>query len=565
MNKNSLRDSIAQDFVAALNEDQLPWQKMWAKQRAYNAATGNDYHGINAMWLAWQASQKGYEDPRWCTYKQSQDNGWQVRKGEKGTTVEFWSLYDTKTRKTISMEEADKLVREDPDRKDDLTYITKRASVFNAQQIDGIPKLERPVTVDMDTISAQRDTLLKNMGVGLREGGDEAYYQPASDTIAMPSGSAFQSDYAYMSVLLHEAGHATGHESRLNRDLSGTFGTESYAKEELRAEIASAFTAQALGMHGNDDEPAMQSYMANHKAYIQSWAKAIQDAPQELFAAIRDAEKISDYLIEKGEFERAPKAEIAMSPEVEQKVIAALEDRYVPEDMRGLYDALHERVSKDSPELSGIEKACVAMSVMQDEDIIGVSWDTMANELYELHAIDEQRDYSHLAQYFDCAAIVQEAREYYESEHYTPYSEDEDYEQPPTFEEHMQEEYGIDEYDGTDEQRAVALLNDGTVTPERYFQKDKYLQDAVNGQVYFGGELVHNQKTGEVYTVPNISYEWAGPYLEKAQELRKGIEQEQKQNAGKAVVEELLQKAYARTGDSRAQGQTRDREHTMTH
>lgn len=438
MSKSSLRDSIAQDFVAALQEDQLPWQKMWAKQRAYNAATGNDYHGINAMWLAWQASQHGYEDPRWCTYKQAQDHGWQVRKGEKATAVEFWSLYDTKTRKTITMEEADKLVRDDPDRKDDLTYITKRASVFNAAQIDGIPKLERPLAVDMDTIVAQRDTLLKNMGVGLREGGDQAYYEPASDTIAMPSGHAFVSDYSYMSVLLHEAGHATGHQSRLNRDLSGGFGSESYAKEELRAEIASAFTAQALGLQGEDDEPAMQAYMANHKAYIQSWCKAIQDAPQELFAAIKDAEKISDYLIEKGEFERAPKPDLAMDPEIEQKVIAAMEEEYVPAEMRGLYEKLLAQAEYQNPEMSAVARSCMAMSTMRNAD----------------------------------------------------YEDDE---------------------------------------------------------------------------VPEVSQEWAGRYMGKAQELRKGFEQEQKQNAGKAVVEELLQKAYARTGDSRGQDRNRSQENVMTH
>ena len=315
MSKNTLRDTIAQDFVQALEEDQLPWRKMWAQQRAYNATTERDYHGINAMWLAWQASIKGYEDPRWCTFKQCQDHGWHVRKGEKGTTVEFWSLYDTATRKTLSLEEADKLVREHPERQDDLTYISKRATVFNAQQIEGIPKLERPQEVDMSAISAQRDTLLRNMGVHLREGGDQAYYEPGSDTIAMPPSHAFQSEYGYMSTLLHEAGHATGHESRLARDLSGGFGSEKYAKEELRAEIASAFTAQALGMHG-EDEPA---HMANHKAYVQSWAKAIKDAPQELFAAIKDAEKISDYLIERGEFTRAPKAQQEVAQEASQE------------------------------------------------------------------------------------------------------------------------------------------------------------------------------------------------------------------------------------------------------
>lgn len=106
---------------------------------------------------------------------------------------------------------------------------------------------------------------------------------------------------AYACTFLHECGHATGHPSRLNRDMSGGFGSESYAREELRAEIASAFTAQAIGLHLTDEQ--LQPHMELHKAYIQSWASALQDAPGELFRAIKDAEKISDYLIEKGEFE----------------------------------------------------------------------------------------------------------------------------------------------------------------------------------------------------------------------------------------------------------------------
>jgi len=100
-----------------------------------------------------------------------------------------------------------------------------------------------------------------------------------------------------MATLLHEAGHATGHISRLNRDMTGVFGSPEYAKEELRAEIASAFTAQELGLDYKQNE-----HMENHEAYVQNWIDVLENEPNELFAAIKDAEKISDYLIEKGEF-----------------------------------------------------------------------------------------------------------------------------------------------------------------------------------------------------------------------------------------------------------------------
>lgn len=299
--KKNLRDIIAAEFVKALSEDQLPWNAMWSTGRPYNATNNKTYRGLNSLWLSYVASAKGYTDPRWCTFKQAEDNNWYVKKGEKGTKVEFWSIYDKKQRKNISMLEANDIVKKDPDREKDMRMVSRTYTVFNAQQIEGIPELDRSnVVVDVAAIRAQRDVLLKNMGLEFHEGGNRAFYSPSMDSITMPPDVDFENDYAYMSTFLHECGHATGHPSRLDRDLSGIFGSESYAKEELRAEIASAFTAQALGFGA--DDTTLSFAMDNHKAYIQSWISAIRHKPPELFAAIKDAEKISDYLIEKGEF-----------------------------------------------------------------------------------------------------------------------------------------------------------------------------------------------------------------------------------------------------------------------
>ena len=305
---NALREALAAEFVKALNEDQLPWHAMWASQRAYNVTTGKPYHGVNAIWLAFLAQEKGFADPRWCTFNQAKDSGWHIKKNEHGAKVEFWSIYDLKTRKTLSSAEAAKIVEADESRKDDMRITARLYTVFNAAQIEGIPELVQECEVDIASIRAKRDVLLHNMGLGFHEGGNSAFYRPSEDSITMPPDEAFQNDYGYMSTFLHECGHATGHESRLNRDLSGIFGSESYAKEELRAEIASAFTSQALGFQAGDADRVQ--HMENHKAYIQSWAKAIKDAPNELFAAIRDAERISDYLIEKGEFQRMEQREV---------------------------------------------------------------------------------------------------------------------------------------------------------------------------------------------------------------------------------------------------------------
>lgn len=529
---NQLRDALAEQFVKALSENRLPWRSMWATQRPYNATTENDYRGVNALWLSYQAGEKGYTDPRWCTFKQAKDNGWSVKKGEKGTLIEFWSAYDTKTRKALSLEEVDKIVSEDPERREDMRVMAKHYTVFNAQQINGIPQLATQNTeIDIAAIRGKRDTLINNMGLTFREGGDRAFYRPSEDSITMPPENAFKNDYGYMSVFLHECGHATGAPHRLNRDLSGTFGSESYAKEELRAEIASAFTSQALGI---DAQGADQSaVMDNHKAYIQSWAKAIKDAPNELFNAIKDAEKISDYLIEKGQFDRVPKAPELVDPEVEKKVIAGIEAEFVRDEDRSLYEALVESCGKEYPFLSPIEKSCLAASILPDEDIIRVGRSEMAKELYELMSIDEEHDCTHLAPYFDCEAIVAEARESWEmdkeyNDRLDPDDEDYNDKLGDTFEEYMEAEYGVSEYDGTTEQRAVALLNAGAVSREQYFNHDKYLLGVVNGDVVFGPSIVLNRQTGEAFTIPNMTSDnkWIDAIVDRAEKLQKNIEKE---------------------------------------
>jgi len=299
MKMNKLREQLAQSFLDSLNEGRLPWHATWRVMRPENAITGKNYRGINSFWLSLIGAAEGYKDPRWCTFKQAQKQGWAVKKGEKGTCIEFWSLYDKKERKTVERSEANRIIQKDPDREEDFILMSRTYTVFNAEQIKDIPEIPFTNNVDIDLVRANRDTLLQNMNLNFREGGTEAYYAPFTDCITMPPDAFFKDTYGYMATLLHEAGHATGHQSRLNRDLSGGFGSESYAKEELRAEIASAFTAQALGLGESSIDP---STINNHKAYIQSWIKCIEDQPNELFAAIKDASEISDYLLEKGEF-----------------------------------------------------------------------------------------------------------------------------------------------------------------------------------------------------------------------------------------------------------------------
>ncbi len=332
MKMNKVREQISQVFLESLKENELPWQKGWMTERPYNTVSNTEYRGVNSFWLSCTAEQKGYSDPRWCTFKQAKDKGWKVKKGEHGTQVEFWSMYDTETKKKLTVRESNVLKKElGEDFYERVKPISSVYTVFNAEQIEGIPKREKTQEpIQSDGLLHKRDTLIKNMGFTFYEGGSRAFYRPGDDSVTLPQMEQFCSIYDYMSVFLHESGHATGHESRLNRDLSGGFGSHKYAREELRAEIASAFTSQELGL----GEMAAD-HMDNHKAYIQSWIEVLEKEPQELFAAIRDAEKISDYLMEKGEFfpEKQQRAELDMQKQ-----------QYVTEHQRNLDHVPVERI-----------------------------------------------------------------------------------------------------------------------------------------------------------------------------------------------------------------------------
>lgn len=301
MKLNRMREEMINSFIDCLKKDTIPWHRSWsATERPYNAVTNTAYHGANSLWLSYNQFAREFEDPRWCTFKQAQTQGWKIKPGSKGTRVEFWSLYDTEEKRKLTQREAkqlsDELTLEEF--KNRVKPISNVYTVFNGEQIDGIPKYEeKTYELNTEELLQKRDTLLKNMNVDFSEGGDKAFYNPSRDRITLPEMNKFETEYDYMATLLHEAGHATGHISRLNRDMTGVFGSPEYAREELRAEIASAFAAQVVGIDYQQNQ-----YMENHEAYVQDWISVLENSPNELFAAIKDAEKISDYLIEKGEF-----------------------------------------------------------------------------------------------------------------------------------------------------------------------------------------------------------------------------------------------------------------------
>ena len=301
---NKTREALTEIFLSSLQEERLPWRAGWKQggmfKKMYNGATGYRYRATNLMILNLEAMKMGYDDPRWCTFNQASERKWKVKKGSKGVPIEFWSIYDKIDGKKVTMDEKKALIDAEERNEEDFNLFSKTYVVFNANCIEGIPELEKADEKKLDNeivMNGFVERIKENMGVGYVEKGYQPYYSPADDEVVMPEKEKFFNQYEFDSALLHELSHATGHESRLNRKL-GKSGTEEYAEEELRAEIASAFISSIVSMEMDE------KHIENHKAYIQNWAKAIKDDPNCLFRAIKDAEKISDYLIQLGEIEK---------------------------------------------------------------------------------------------------------------------------------------------------------------------------------------------------------------------------------------------------------------------
>lgn len=260
---------------------------------------GRPYHGVNALMLWCTAIDKGYEDPRWLTFNQIKNLGGHVNKGEKAQVVEYWQW-------TKDVENPETGEKETVELDHPRVY---RAAVFNADQCSGLPPLERPV--QQWTSHERADRIVAANGVQITHNSDQgAFYSPGGDYICLPPKESFATEDAYYSTLLHEVGHSTGHPTRLNRDFGASFGTESYAKEELRAELASTFLCGELGIAttGSDEQ---------HAAYVKSWVRALKDDYNEIFRAAADAEKICNYLYDREkEYLKQKEAGIAVNSDV---------------------------------------------------------------------------------------------------------------------------------------------------------------------------------------------------------------------------------------------------------
>lgn len=284
------RKSVADMFVKGLSEEGLNWKQGWATTgELRNAVSNRHYRGLNEFYLKLVSMVHGYKDPRWMTFNQIRDEDYHLEKGSKGAKVEYWFPFDTIKKKGVSFEEKERLIKEGERKKEDFSLVAKYYTVFNGDNISGLPEIELPKNEIEPSVVLEQ--ISRGMNVEIyNDGEDRAFYRPSTDDIHLPLPEVFSSDNEYNAVAFHELGHATGHESRLNRDQSGVFGTSAYAKEELVAEITSAFMAETTGINLEDMN------MENHKAYVNGWITSIEDDPEYLMKAISQANDAADYM-----------------------------------------------------------------------------------------------------------------------------------------------------------------------------------------------------------------------------------------------------------------------------
>ena len=283
----SLYQDITTRIIAELEAGRLPWVQPWGTSAVHaplamprNATTGRRYSGINVLILWGAVVQHGYTGQSWLTFRQALSLGGHVRTGERGTTVVFAHRFTPDAERDRAREQG-----EDPR----AIPFLKRFTVFNTDQCDGLPDevatLAPPPPQGM--ILPEVEALIRASGVDLRIGGERAYYDVRGDFVRVPPPQAYFEPVNWHRTALHELGHWSGAAGRLGRNLSGSFGSKNYAKEELVAEMTAAFACASLGI-----VPTVR-----HADYIGSWLEVLREDDRAIVRAASAASKAADYLL----------------------------------------------------------------------------------------------------------------------------------------------------------------------------------------------------------------------------------------------------------------------------
>jgi antirestriction protein ArdC len=271
--RGSVYDIVTERILSELEKGEVPWRKPWRALPPANLISKKHYRGINFFLL----SLAGYGSQYWLTYRQAQSLGGNVRKGEHGTKIVFWKFdkYETETADGETEKRASAFLR---------YYV-----VFNLEQTEGLKALL--ALPSANPIESAEAIVAGMPNAPAFEQDFRASYIPSKDTVTMPSRTAFQSQAEYYSTLFHELTHATGHAKRLGRegfDKPQMFGSESYSREELVAEMGSAMLCGVSGIE--------LSTIANSAAYLKSWTARLKGDSRLVVSAASAAQKAADYI-----------------------------------------------------------------------------------------------------------------------------------------------------------------------------------------------------------------------------------------------------------------------------
>jgi antirestriction protein ArdC len=298
-NQRDVYARVTDQIINAIEQGVGTWRMPWHTSGRFafspiNVTSKKPYRGINTVCLWASAESKGYESGEWGTYKQWQERGAQVRKGEKSTTVVFWKFANDST-------ETQDDGAEHPASSSRLIF-TRGYAVFNSAQVDGYTVKSEP-DMPMPERIHRADAFFQGIGATVQHGGNRAYYATDSDHIQMPPFQAFGENVAYYSTLAHEHTHWTAKGERCDRQLGKRFGDNAYAAEELIAELGAAFTCAHLGLSTEPRE--------DHAQYINSWLKVLKADKRAIFTAASKAQAAADFLIQRAGMPTPSVAEVA--------------------------------------------------------------------------------------------------------------------------------------------------------------------------------------------------------------------------------------------------------------
>ena len=304
-------------LISAIESGTAPWQRPFlpgTERRPFNFISGKAYRGGNALLLSITSQIEFGGDPRWMTFNQASERGMRIKPGSKGSIVEYWQF-----------EKLEEVIGEGGEKKREYVKLdspfVRRSVIFNGQQIEGMPELAPVPKSEIEQVEMAERILSASGAVIKFDSPGKAFYKPVLDEIHSAPRDTYRSTEDYYSTLLHELGHWTGHADRLDREaysaaLRGSVPKDVYAKEELRAEIASYFLAMDTGISVTEE------HLQNHAAYVASWLEVLKKDKNEIYRAAKDAEQICGYLTRGLELERDTKI-----PEVSESGIDGYSDK----------------------------------------------------------------------------------------------------------------------------------------------------------------------------------------------------------------------------------------------